>query len=578
MFLNLNAVGFLSLCLTNFVSARPARNARTNYVLVGAGPAGFVLAEHLTRDPDVNVVLLEVATNGDDTADVYVPGNLFNIFDSVWYYLSQPDPTLNGAQPDSAQGRLVGGGTAVNAMLHCRGSASVFDEWAEISGNEGLSWGNILEAFKETTHWTDALEADYEQQVNTSSFGNGPVEVTRQRDEFPFDNPFVDTIATNHNLQEIDFASGGGIGVTKGLVTIRASNSTRSYAYNTFGYLANTRPNFQLITNAWASKIDFDGKTATSVTYHDTVTNTTHTLSADEIIVTAGTINSAQLLMLSGVGPADQLEELGIEVVEDIPGIGSNLMDHHFAVIQYNTTEEQPTRWKYENNATWAAEQDALWNASGDGVLGTDWGDAMGAIRLPDSVFEGTGDFYTKLPADRPHIAYIYSNVGTQPEPNATALTVWAAMVQPESRGNVTLATTDYRDPPLIYANFWATPGEKALIKAGYQEARKMFSAPGLQEVIPAETFPGTNVTEANDVWEAIIETSRSWHHQSGTVSLGSVLDANWRVKGLKGLRVVGAASIPQIPTCPIQASVYALAKVAASDIATADGISGTAY
>ncbi|KAF2209150.1 hypothetical protein CERZMDRAFT_47819 [Cercospora zeae-maydis SCOH1-5] len=548
-------------------------NAKTNYVLVGAGPAGFVLAEQLTRNPDVNVVLLEVAANGDDTADVYVPGNLFNIFDSVWYYLSQPEPILNGAQPDSAQGKLVGGGTAVNAMLHCRGSASVFDEWAEISGNEGLAWNNILEAFKDTTHWIDAVGAEYEQQLNTSAFGDGPLEVTRQRQRFPFDQPFVDTIAAEHDLPEIDFASGGGIGVTQGLVTIRASNATRSYAYNTFGYLANARSNFQLITHAWVSKIGFDEKTASSVTYNDTVTNTAHTLQADEIIITAGTINSAQLLMLSGVGPMDQLTSHGIEVVEDVPGIGSNLMDHRFAVVQYNTTEEQPTRWKYENNATWAAEQEALWNATGDGVLGTDWGDAMGAVRLPDSVFEGTGDFYTKLPADRPHIAYIYSSVGTQAEPNATALTVWAAMVQPESRGNVTLATADYRDPPLIHANFWATPGERALIQAGYQEARRMFSAPSLRTVILAETFPGPNVTEAEDVWEAIVESSRSWHHQSGTVSLGTVLDADWRVKGLKGLRVVGAASIPQIPTCPIQASVYALAKVAALDVMIADGL-----
>lgn len=487
--------------------------------------------------------------------------------------MSQPDPNLNGETPNLLQGKCLGGGTGVNAMLYCRGAASVFDEWAGISGNEGLRWDSMLESFKATTHWTDEPSIDYEQPINTSAFGNGPLEISRQRELLMFDEPFAHRLAAQFNLPEIDFVSGVGIGVSQGVESIRASNRTRSYAYNTFGYLANNRPNFKLHHGAWASKIGFSNKKADSVTYNDTLTGTMHTIHAKEIIVTAGAINSPQLLMLSGVGPADRLQELGIPVVQDIAEVGQNLYDHHYAILQYEAIPAVDTVWQWHDNATRAAIERERYERNGDGLLGTNNGDVFGALRLPDSVFEGKGSFHTSLPADRPHLIYEYATTPfSSDSPNVSIIDAFAAVVQPESKGYVTLASADYRDAPLIYSNYWASKSDKAAMLYGYKELRGIMQSDELKRFAPTELFPGPEVTSDDDIWAAIQQSSQSWHHPVGTTALGTVLDANWRVKGVKGLRVVGTSAAPKITTCALQATAYAIGHRAALDIAAADG------
>ena len=495
----------------------------------------------------------------------------------MWPYLSQPDPNLNGERANLAQGKCLGGGSGVNAMLYCRGAASIFDEWAEMSGNEGLRWGSMLESFKATTHWTDEPSIDYKQPLNTSMFGDGPLEISRQRELLAFDEPFAHKLAAQFNLPEIDFSSGVGIGVSQGIESIRASNRTRSYAYNSFGYLANNRPNFELYHDAWASKIGFADKTANSVTYNNTRNGTMQTIYAKEIIVTAGAINSPQLLMLSGVGPPDRLQELNIPVVQGIPEVGQSLYDHHYAVLQYETISEEGTFWQWDDNTTRAATERERYERNGDGLLGANDGDVFGALRLPDSAFVGKGSFHTSLPADRPHMIYEYATTPfLSNSPNVSIISAFAAVVQPESKGYVTLASADYRDAPLIYSNYWASESDKAAILYGYKELRGLMQSDELKRFAPTELFPGQNVTSDAGIWAAIQQSSQSWHHPVGTTALGTVLDANWRVKGVKGLRVVGASAAPKITTCGTQAMAYAIGHRAALDIAAADG-KGTA-
>lgn len=583
-------IGLLAWAALTSAAPRPP-NAEADYVLVGGGPAGFVLAEYLTRNPKIKVVLLEAgpdsstssvvnstspnnAGNAHKFANIVLaPAQFFTVPD-LWPYFSQPDPNLNGATPDLVQGRCLGGGTGVNAQFYCRGSASVYDEWAEISGNDGLRWDSMFESFKATTHWTDEPTIEYEQAINTTSFGNGPVEISRQRELLTLDRPFADKLASQLNLPEIDFASGGGIGVTQAVESIRASNRTRSYAYNTFGYLANNRPNFELHHDAWASKIGFTNKKADSVTYNDTLTGTMHNLRAKEIVVTAGGINSPQLLMLSGVGPADRLRELGIPLVQDTPQVGQNLYDHHYAVMEYTATPEVDTVWQWRDNATRGAIERERYERNGDGLLGTVGGDVFGARRLPDSVFEGKGSFHTSLPADRPHVAYEYITVpALRNLPNVSVITAFAAVVQPEGTGYLTLASADYRDAPLIYSNYWTSQADRAAMLYGYKELRGIMQSDELKGFAPTELFPGPEVTSDDDVWAAIQVASQSFHHPGGTTALGTVLDANWRVKGLRGLRVVGMSAAPKIPTCATQAAAYAIGHRAALDIAAADHV-----
>ena len=502
------------------------------------------------------------------------PAEFFFSQPYMWPYFSQPEPNLNGETPNLVQGRSLGGSSAVNAMLYCRGAASVFDEWAEISGNDGLRWDSILESFKATTHWTDEPSIEYEQPINTTAFGNGPLEITRQRELLTLDEPFADKLAAEFNLPEIDFASGGGIGVSQNLESIRASNRTRSYAYNTFGYLANNRPNFELHHDAWASKIGFTNKKADSVTYNDTLTGTMHTIRAKEIVVTAGAINSPQLLMLSGVGPADRLRELDIPLVQDIPEVGQNMYDHHYAVLQYEATPEVDSVWQWHDNATRAATERERYERNGDGMLGTNSGDVFGALRLPDSVFEGRGSFHTSLPADRPHMIYEYTTTPfLSDSPNVSIIAAFVAVVQPETTGYVTLASADYRDAPLIYSNYWSSEADRAAILYGYKELRGLMQSDELRRFTRTELFPGSEVTSDDDIWAAIQQSSQSWHHPVGTTALGTVLDANWRVQGVNGLRVVSTSSAPKIPTCATQAAAYAIGHRAALDIAAADNL-----
>ncbi|ERF75910.1 hypothetical protein EPUS_01276 [Endocarpon pusillum Z07020] len=565
-------MGLLAWAALTSAAPRP-QNAEADYVLVGAGPAGLVLAEYLTRNPRIHVVLLEAGPDTSTDPMVTTPGEFFAV-PQMWPYFSQPDPGLNGESPNLAQGKCLGGGTGVNAMFYCRGSASIYDEWAEISGNDGLRWDSMLESFRATTHWTDEPSIEYEQPINTTSFGNGPVEISRQRELLTVDQPFADKLVSDFNLPEIDFASGGGIGVTQGLESIRASNRTRSYAYNTYGYLANNRPNFELHHDAWASKIGFTNNKADSVTYNDTLTGTMHTIRAKEIVVTAGAINSPQLLMLSGVGPADRLRELDIPVVQDIPQVGQNLYDHHYAVLEYAATPEVDTVWQWRANATRATIERERYERDGSGMLGTVGGDVFGALRIPDAVFEGTGSFHTSLPADRPHVAYEYITVPALPTlPNVSIITTFAAVVQPEGKGYLTLASADYRDAPLIYSNYWASQADRAAMLYGYKELRGLMQSDELRGFVTAELFPGPNVTSDDAIWAAIQQGSQSFHHPGGTTALGTVLDANWRVKGTRGLRVVGMSAAPIIPTCATQAAAYAIGHRAALDIAAADHV-----
>ncbi|KAF3763011.1 putative glucose-methanol-choline oxidoreductase [Cryphonectria parasitica EP155] len=544
----------------------------SDYLIIGGGPAGFVVAEYLSRDPSKSVLLLEAGPDGDADPEITTPAEFFATSNYMWRYATQPDAGLGGLSANLFQGKAFGGGTAVNAMLYARGAASVYDDWAEISGNEGLGWDSMLEAFKATTQWQVAPEANYSQAINVSMFGDGPLAISRQRKLLTFDEPFSNEVQTTFDLNQIDFVSGEGIGVSQGIESIRVSNETRSYAYNTFGYLANTRNNFQALHNAWVSNIGFSNKTANSVTYNDTLTNTTYVRRAKEIILAAGAINTPQLLMLSGVGPAQRLIELDIPVIQDIAEVGQNLQDHHYATVEYEAKDFVDTYWQLTENATREAIEAQEYAANGDGLFGTIVGDVLAMIRLPDEVASG---YQKSLPQDRPHVAFTYFAGPFLPgSPNVSMLSAFAAVVQPEVFGSVDLASADYRDAPLIYANYWASEGDKSAVIYAYRKLRDMFRSPQLSGYTKQEVFPGANYTDSDaDLWSAIQKGSSSWHHPVGTTAIGTVLDANWRVKGLKGLRIVGSSAAPTITTCPTQGMVYAIALRAAMDIAKADGL-----
>lgn len=486
-------------------------------------------------------------------------------------YVTEPDPNLGGYAPGIAQGHTLGGGAAVNGMAYCRGASSLFDEWAELSGNEGLTWDSMLDEFRQVSRYRDPPNADYEQFVNASGYGDGPVEVSRSSGLTGFEFPFAEAIEAELGLQQRDLTDGTGIGIDMGVSAIFAQNRTRSHPRNTFGIIAEGRPNLEVIHDARVTKIHFDGETAVGATYQSAGGESVD-IEAAEIIVSAGAIGTPRLLLLSGIGPKGKLEEVGIPVVSDNQEVGANLRDHPFSIMQLQVVPEVMTVWQWSSNETQAAIAKEQYAFDASGPLGWNNGYSFAAFRLPDSAWpEGVDNaHYLSLPEDRPHVLIQFSTVPFIPSPNSTII-AWASLVQPEAAGSVSLRSADYNDPPLIHTNFYGSEADKAAVLWTYKKLREILKRPEVSPLIVAERYPGPEVVEDEALWAAMGQQTYSFRHPVGTAAIGKVLDANWRVKGLKGIRVVDSSAFPYPPTCHPQATVYALASRAAKDILRSD-------
>lgn len=481
----------------------------------------------------------------------------------------QPDANLAGNAPGVPQGRVLGGGTAVNGMAYCRGAASVFDEWAQISGNPGLAWQSLLLDFHEVSHYADPPTADYDQLVNFTAYGDGPLEVSRSSGLTGFELPFLSSVQRKLGLKQVDMNDGTGTGAVMGVSSVFARNRTRSYARTAYAPLIEGRPNLQVSYGAWVSSIGFSDKRAVGATYHSN--GEVHTINGGEIIISAGAVNTPKLLMLSGVGPKEHLDSLGIPLVADHPHIGTKLRDHALSVIQLLVTPEVLTLWQWSANTTEEGISRTQYAANASGPLG--WNDALSyaTFRLPDSVWDGLNDtHYTSLPPDRPHALIQFTTIPFI-STNSSAVTAWASLVQPETSGRVVLQSSDYQDDPLIYANYYGTKADKAAIISAYQKLREVMKEEPVSGLITEEFYPGPTVGSDEEVWAAIQNQTYSFRHPVGTVALGTALDRNWRLKGLEGIRVVDSSTFPFPTTCHPQSVVYALANRAAKDIIEAD-------
>lgn len=468
-----------------------------------------------TLSSKVRIMYQSRVSSGIDSP---VPSRYF--FDQKYIYnynvtSSSTDPYVQGVSTNIWQGKALGGGTAVNAQIYCRGASSVFDEWANISGNAGLAWNSLLQDFKANTAY-EGGPANYTQPVDTSVFGNGPLAVSGSRELYSFDEPLASQVHSSLGLNQIDTVDGQGIGWTYGLDTITNDNNrTRSFAPNSYGALMNGRGNVRIVPNTQVTRIGFKKGTAQYVAFTNDTTGKTQRLQADEIIVTAGSINAVQLLLLSGVGPQSDLQAMKIPVVANISAVGANLIDHFYSVVEYKAAPGVETTWQWSYNKTEVAEANSEYRKDGDGPLGEDNVGIMAFQRLSDSIFQSAkSSYYLNMPKDRPNMAYLSA---TTPflfnSPNETIVAGFSAVVQPESRGTVKLASTDPTDAPLVNFNFFGTPGDKAAIMAGYKNLRQLFGSKALKSYVVEEIYPGPQVTSDSQVFEAIKNSINSWHH-----------------------------------------------------------------
>jgi choline dehydrogenase len=491
-----------------------------DYIVVGAGASGSVIAAELSK---TGAEVLSVESGGADEAPTISNPSIwfYNVGGPLdWNLPIAPVVQLNNRKFNMALGRVLGGGSSINAMVWSRGMERDYDNW-EHSGASGWGFKDVLPMFKS--------QEDWEGGANEWRGVGGPVPVRKPADPHPTAPAFIEA-ARQMGFPLIDDLN-GPMRAGAGYINMNiAADGTRVSAARAFLRPNLARPNITLMLNSNATKVVFDGDRAIGV---QVVTNdTTRSFRARrELILAAGTIHSAKLLMLSGVGNADQLQKLGIAPVVNLCGVGQNLQDHVLVSgVVYKYKGKMPDR-PADSNAVEAE----VYLSSGESSHPAD-------INL---VLE-------QLPIATPEAV---ARFGALPK---EGFTIAPALIQPTSRGQVRLASADWRDAPIIEGNHLGTDHDLRAMVRAIEVARELGRQAALDGVREAEAVPGPNATSRQDVVDLARTASASFGHAVGTAKIGvdsdAVVDSSLRVHGTRGLRVADASVMPSIVCGPTNA------------------------
>lgn len=525
-------------------------NSVFDYIVIGGGAAGCVVASRLSEDPAISVCLLE-AGGRDTNPLVHMPAGVAVMVPTAinnWQYQTVPQSGLNGRIGYQPRGKTLGGSSSINAMAYHRGHPHNFDDWAA-AGNPGWSYQDVLPYFKRAEH-NEVFRDEFHGQ-------NGPLNVRFQSSPNPMVEKFIEAGQQAGYTHCIDpnGATMEGFSRTQ-VMQINGQRCSAARAYLTPNL---ARPNLHIETNAHATRILFDGKRAVGVEFiKDGVKRTLR--ATHELIVSSGTFNSPQLLLLSGVGPAAELEQLGIQVVHDLPGVGKHLVDHIDYVHSYRVNTRSllgisllgawdvlKAGWQY-----WRKRVGTLTSNLAEGCA---FVKTSPEVREPDIELALTIAMFTD------HGRKLYRGHG---------LSIHACLLYPKSEGQLTLASADPLAAPTIDTAFLTHPDDIDTLVKGYKIIRQVIETPIFQAFKPQEVINVPMETDA-DIEQMIRDRADTLYHPIGTCKMGNdalaVVDSRLRVHGLAGLRVVDASIMPSIVGCSTTAATVMIGEKAADFI-----------